>query len=307
MRNICSEKNQSVSGVLFLGAAFFFWGIAPVYWKQLGHVPALEIILHRVVWSFFLLIPVMTGYHRWPEYKQVLHSRKTMAVLTGTTAILAVNWFVFVWAINNNHVLQTSLGYYINPLVNILLGMVFLKERLNRRQCLAVFLAVAGVLILTFHYGRFPWIALALAFSFGCYGLIRKIVPVSAVTGLFLELSLLSLPAGGYMLYLYLHAAGAFLRIGIATDLFCLGASLVTALPLIFFTTGARLVHLKTVGFMQYIAPSCTFLLAVFVYREPLSSTALLTFVLIWSALAIYSFDSVMMIRRLSGKSKRLD
>jgi len=307
MQNFRSEKSQSVSGVLFLGTAFLIWGIAPVYWKQLSHVPALEIILHRVVWSFCLMIPVMTGYRLWPEYKRVVRCRKTMAVLCGTTVILAVNWFIFIWAINHNQVLQTSLGYYINPLVNILLGMVFLKEKLNRRQSLAVFLAAAGVLILTLHYGHFPWIALALAFSFGSYGLIRKIVPVSAIAGLFVEMSLLSLPAGCYMVYLYMHGAGAFLQTGVWTDLLCMGASLVTALPLIFFTTGARLVHLKTVGFMQYIAPSCTFLLAVFVYREPLSPIALLTFILIWSALAIYSFDSVLMIRRPSGGAKRLD
>ena len=288
-----SCKNQSVTGVFSLAAAFLIWGVAPIYWKQLGDIPAFEIILHRIIWSFFLLIPVMTGYRLWPEYRQVLKSGRKMVVLAGTTVVLAFNWFVFVWAINNDQVLQTSLGYYINPLVNVLLGMVFLKEQLNRRQGLAVFLATVGVLILTFYYGRFPWISLTLAFSFGFYGLIRKIVPVSAITGLFIELSLLAVPAGAWLVYLYRTESGAFLRTGMTMDLFCLGASLVTALPLIFFTTGTRLVHLKTVGFMQYIAPSCTFLLAVFVFHEPLSTVFLLTFVLIWTALAIYSYDSV--------------
>ena len=208
------------------------------------------------------------------------------------------NWFLFIWAINSNHILQTSLGYYINPLVNILLGMVFLGERLSWMQWIAVALAALAVGLLTLRYGHFPWVSLALAFSFAFYGLIRKIAPVGALVGLTVETLLLSVPAIGYLVYIDTLGQGSFLRAGISTDLLLIGAALVTALPLVLFTLGARRLHLSTMGFLQYIAPSCTFLLAILVYAEPLVQGQLLTFVLIWTALILYSADSVATYRK---------
>lgn len=210
-----------------------------------------------------------------------------------TTTIVSCNWFLFIWAIHNNNVLQTSLGYFITPLVNVLLGTVFLKERLRLLQITAVSIAACAVFYLTVSYGSFPWVALSLAFTFGFYGLIRKIAPVSALVGLSVETLLLSIPATGYLIYLDAGGFGAFLHNGFKTDLLLMGAALVTALPLLLFTMGARRINLSTIGFLQYIAPSCTFLLAVFVYDEPLSGDQIFTFIMIWVALSIFSADSL--------------
>jgi chloramphenicol-sensitive protein RarD len=212
----------------------------------------------------------------------------------GTTLIVGGNWFLFIWAINSGHILQTSLGYYIAPLVNVLLGVVFLKERLRRPQLAAVVLAAAGVGYLTLSYGQFPWVSLTLAVSFGLYGLIRKVAPVGALAGLTIETMLLSIPATAYLVYLDHTGRGAFLNAGLSTTLLLMGAALVTGLPLLLFTMGARRLRLSTLGFLQYIAPSCTFLLAVFIYREPIVPAQLFTFGMIWTALAIYSYDSVL-------------
>jgi len=284
---------KAAAGVACLSSAFFTWGVAPVYWKQLQAVAPFEIILHRVVWSFLLLLPFMWGLRLWPELAGLFRQFRTLRVLLGSTVLLFVNWFIFVWAVNNGRILDTSLGYYINPLVNVLLGMLFLKERLRPLQGVAVFLAGCGVLLLTILYGRLPWVSLSLAFSFGFYGLLKKVVPVGAVVGLFTEMTILAIPCAFWLVVLHRQGQGAFLSMGGATDCFLAGTSLVTALPLLLFIMGARRVHLKTVGFLQYLAPSCTFLLAVFVFAEPLSTVSLTAFALIWGALGVYSFDSV--------------
>ncbi|MGD9061443.1 MAG: EamA family transporter RarD, partial [Desulfobacterales bacterium] len=187
-------------GVIYAISAFLIWGISPIYWKALRSVPALEIILHRIVWSFFLLVPLIIIMRRWQEFIAVFKNLRTLLILLFTALIVGGNWLLYIWAVNSDHLLQASLGYYINPLVNVVLGMVFLKERLRAPQILAVVMATAGVLYLTLYYGEFPWIALTLAVSFGFYGLIRKVAPVGAVVGLTVETLLLSIPA---LIYLY--------------------------------------------------------------------------------------------------------
>jgi len=214
-------------------------------------------------------------------------------MLLFTALIVGGNWLLYIWAVNHDRLLQASLGYYINPLVNVVLGVVFLKERLRRPQIVAVVLAAAAVIYLTVYYGEFPWIALTLGVTFGLYGLIRKIAPVGSLVGLTVETLLLSIPALGYLFYLDSHGQGSIFRVGLKTDLMLMGCALVTAIPLLFFTLGARRLYLSTVGLLQYIAPSCMFILAVFLFREPFSSTQVVTFILIWTALAIYSTDSV--------------
>jgi chloramphenicol-sensitive protein RarD len=230
---------------------------------------------------------------------QALTTPSTLLVLLVTTLLVGFNWFLFIWAINSGHVLQTSLGYYINPLINVLLGVLFLRERLRKLQLAAVGLAAAGVLYLTLGYGQFPWVSLALALSFGLYALIRKVAPVSPVVGLTVETFLLSVPATAYLFYLDHMGVGAFLRQDAATSLLLMGAALVTGLPLLLFNNGTKRLHLTTIGFLQYIAPSGTFLLAVLVYHEPLPPGKLLTFILIWLALALYSWDSVVRYRKI--------
>ncbi len=292
------SQPEAMTGGLIAVGAFLIWGLTPIYFKVLRYIPASEILMHRMVWSFLFLLPLVLVLGRWTEFVKVVTTRRTLMILIGTTVLVSSNWFVFIWAINSDKILQTSLGYYINPLINVLLGMIFLGEQLRPAQIVAVILAAIGVVYLTVEIGSLPWIALFLAFTFGFYGLVRKIAPVNALVGLTVETLLLSLPAIAYLVYLDSHGAGAFLRIDTKTDVLLMLAALVTALPLLLFTIGARRIHLATLGILQYIAPSCTFLLAVFVYNEPFRLAQVWTFVLIWTALLIYSADSVLYYRR---------
>jgi chloramphenicol-sensitive protein RarD len=291
-------RTESVSGVIYAGSAFFIWSLGPIYWKALDAVPPLEIILHRVVWAFiFLLVLIFLG-RRWDELFRALKDLKILLILSATGVILGLNWWLYVWAINNNFVLQGSLGYYINPLVNVVFGVLFLRERLRPIQVLAVLLAAVGVVYLTISYGSFPWIALALASSFGLYGLIRKVAPVGPLVGLSIETMLLTTPAAAYLIYLGAKGRGFFLHGSVRIDLLLLGTSVLTAVPLTFFTAGARRINLSTLGLLQYIAPTGMFLLAVFYYHEPFSRVQVWTFIMIWAALAIYSTDSIIFFRR---------
>jgi chloramphenicol-sensitive protein RarD len=293
-----TDASESPQGVALATSAFLIWGLSPIYWKALAGVPAFEILMHRMIWSFVFLAPLVLLQGHLKDLIGALTSGRTLLILFLTTLIVGGNWFLYIWAINSDHILQTSLGYYITPLVNVLLGVVFLKERLRRLQLVAVGLAAVGVTYLTLSYGQFPWVALALAFSFGFYGLIRKVASVGPLVGLTVETLLLSIPASAYLLYLDHAGRGAFLHEGTTISLMLMGAALVTGLPLLLFTMGTKLLRLATVGFLQYIAPSCTFLLAVFIYHEPLVPSQLFTFGMIWTALAIYSYDSVQQYRR---------
>jgi chloramphenicol-sensitive protein RarD len=292
------QRSDPVLGVIYAGAAFLIWGLAAVYWKELKSIPSLEIIAHRVAWSFFFLLPLIILQHQWAEFVAVLKNLKMLLILLASAILVAANWLLYVWAVNNDHLLQASLGYYINPLVNVVLGMVFLRERLRPPQIVAVLLATTGVGYLTIQYGAFPWIAICLATSFGFYGLIRKVAPVSPLVGLAVETLLISLPAIGYLFYLDSQGTGSIFRVSLNLDLLLMGCAPVTAVPLLFFTAGAKRLYLSTLGLMQYIGPSGMFLLAVFYYGEPFSSAQVWTFVMIWSALVIYSTDSVTYYRR---------
>jgi chloramphenicol-sensitive protein RarD len=227
-----TSRSESVLGVIYAGAAFVIWGLAAVYWKELGSVPPLEIIAHRVAWSFFFLFSLIILQRQWNQFVAILQNPRMILILLSTAILVGVNWLLYVWAVNNNHLLQASLGYYINPLVNVVLGMVFLKERLRRPQILAVLLATIGVLYLTIQYGQFPWIAICLAMSFGLYGLIRKVAPVSPLVGLTVETLLLSLPAIGYLLYLDFQGTGTIFRVSLKFDLLLIGCAPLTAVPL---------------------------------------------------------------------------
>ena len=298
-RHPATPESTTAAGVLFGAAAYLIWGISPIYWKVLIRVPALEIITHRIVWSFVFLMPLVIVGGQWPSFLDALKNRRTLLILLCSSLFVAANWLIYIWAVTHDRLLQASLGYYINPLVNVLLGMVFLKERLRRAQAIAVIMATAAVAYLTVSYGVFPWISLSLAFSFGLYGLIRKVAPVGSLTGLTIETLVLSVPGWIYLYVLDTGGAGAFLHSGPAIDLLLIGASVVTALPLLFFTIGARRLNLSTMGFLQYIAPTCMFLLGVLVYGEPFRRAQLVTFLIIWTALAVYSADSVITFRKL--------
>jgi chloramphenicol-sensitive protein RarD len=293
------HQSPPAVGGLFAFLAFFIWGMSPLYWKALGAIPAFEIIMHRVLWSFLFLLPVLFLQRQFPNFKRALITPSTRWILMATTLLVGGNWFVYIWAVNHDVILQTSLGYFISPLVSILLGLVFLKERLRSMQQIAVLLAAGAMVYLGIHYGQFPWIAIYLAVTFGLYGLIRKIAPVGALVGLAAETMFLSPVALGYLIYLHAIHQGAFLNVNRVIDLLLMGAALLTALPLLLFTSGARRIHLSTLGFIQYTTPTCTFLLAVFYYGEPFDTATLITFCLIWTALALYSADAFMHRNRI--------
>jgi chloramphenicol-sensitive protein RarD len=292
---------QSVTGLFCAVSAYLTWGFSPIFFKAMASVPAFEILMHRMVWSFLFLLLMVILFKRRRRLTEALTSRHNLKLLSLSTLLVSGNWFLFIWAINSNHILQTSLGYYINPLVNVILGTVFLKERLRKLQMTAVVLAGSGVGYLTLHHGEFPWIALTLAVSFSLYGFIRKTAPVEALEGLTVETLILSIPAALYLLYLDHTGAGSLFQVDVHTDLLLMGTALVTAFPLLLFTIGARRLRFVTMGFLQYIAPSCTFVLAVFVYGEPFGRAQVYTFIMIWLALTLFSIDAVRAWHHSSG------
>jgi len=279
-------------------AAFTAWGLLPIYWKALKSVDPLEILCHRIIWSLVFIALILTINKRWPEAFAPLKSPRNIGILTLSSLIIGSNWLLYIWAVNSNHVLETSLGYYICPLVSILLGFIFFRERLNRLQFIAIGLAALGVTNSIISYGEFPWIALALAISFGLYGLLRKVAAVESLPGLFLETMVLAPVALWYLGSLQAQGTSAFLNQSMDVTMLLIGAGAVTATPLIGFAFGARRLQLSTLGVLQYAAPSIAFLLGVFLYDEPFGPSHLLTFGLIWAGLAVYTADSIRTIRK---------
>jgi len=272
-------------------AAFLMWGLFPLYWKLLASVPALEVVAHRMAWGLVSVAAWVTLRRRWADARAVASRPGTILRLAGSGALVSLNWLLFIWAVIHDHVAEASLGYFVNPLVNVLLGVLFLRERLGRAQRIAVALATVGVAILTLWHGRLPWIALALAVSFGLYGLARKTVGADAVVGLLWETGLVTPVAAAYLVALAGRGAGAFGPSDPGTSaLLALGGA-VTAVPLVLFAVGARALPLSTLGFLQYLSPSLQFLLAVFVFREPFTSAHAAAFAFIWTALAILTWD----------------
>ncbi|GAA3709321.1 EamA family transporter RarD [Oceanisphaera sediminis] len=294
------EKDQATQGAIFALGAYFLWGIAPIYFKQLMHVPAYEILTHRVIWSFLLLLVLISALGYWPRVRAILKEPKHLLMLMLSSVIIGGNWLVYIWAVNNGHILDASLGYYINPLFNIVLAMLFLAERFRPIQWLAVGLAASGVVIQLLVFGSLPWVALVLAISFGCYGLIRKKVPVDPFTGLMME-TLVLLPLATVYLWGFADSATSQMsNNSLNTNLWLISAGIVTTAPLLLFAGAAKRLKLSTLGFFQYLGPSLMFLLAVWLYDEPFTQDKIITFALIWVALVIYTLDGVRQRRRNS-------
>ena len=292
------ESYKQKIGFFYAIAAFGFWGMVPLYFKSVQHVPPLEILGHRIVWSVPLTLLLIGMSHDWKALRQALSSIKVIRTLVLSSMLVATNWFIFIYAINTNRVLQASLGYFINPLVNVLLGVFFLRERLQPLKIMAVLLAAVGTVSLTLSYGKFPWISLALAFSFGFYGLLRKTVRVESVNGLFIETSLIFPLAFCYLFFRGIKGDGAFGVIDWQTTVLLLLAGAVTTFPLVWFTCATRRLQYATIGILQYLAPTLQFLLAVFYYKEPFSVTYIITFCFIWAGLGIFMADSIVQLRR---------
>ncbi len=276
------------AGLIYGSLAFIIWGLAPIYFKALEKVSALEILAHRVAWSVPVIIIIMLIIKR-PFPKNIFQDKKTLGVLFLTAFLISGNWLIFTWAVTNEKVLDTSLGYFINPLISVALGVLILKERLDIWSKIALALAISGVLYRVYALGSLPWISLWLALSFGFYGLLRKQVDIGALQGLLVE-TLIVLPlTAGYIIYLAITEQGAFLHTSASIDWLLLAGGIITTIPLALFSAGARLLPLNTVGFLQYIAPSLTFILAVFFFGEEFNRDLLITFALIWAGLGVYT------------------
>ena len=273
--------------------AYLWWGLIPIYFKLLTEVNAMEILAHRVAWCVPTVLVIMWLLRRPVAIKEIWQNKKLRWALVASTLLVSNNWFIFTWAVVNDQVLATSLGYFINPLFSVVLGVFFLGERMSRLQWIAVAIATLGVLNQVVYLGTLPWISLALAFTFGLYGLIRKQTPVDALNGLLVETMIAMPVALGFIGFLFWAGQGAFMQQSAATDWTLIAGGLVTAVPLILFAYGARLIPLYAIGFLQFIAPTMTFILAVVVYKEPFGWQQAITFGLIWLALVLYLIDSV--------------
>jgi chloramphenicol-sensitive protein RarD len=297
------------AGLAFGLGASLAWGFVPAYFKLLKHVPPLQVLSHRVVWSVLFLGFLLAGQRRGREVLACARQGRTLLLLSASTVMIAANWYVFIWAVEAGRVMEASLGYFINPLVNVLLGMLFLKERLRRGQAAGLCLAAVGVVVLAVWVGAPPWASLALALSFGFYGLLRKVAHIGPLVGLSVETALLlplalaalALGWGSHGHDVLGHATAT--AWGARTCVLLVLAGVVTAVPLLWFAAAAQRLRLATLGFLQYLAPTCQFLLAVFAYGEPFTRVHAVSFGLIWAALAVYSLDSLRAYRRDLGKA----
>jgi len=288
------STGDSPRGFAFALAAYLLWGFLPFFMKAVAHIPASEVVAHRIVWSVPLAGIVLIVLGRTGDIKLALRTPRMLTMAMVTAVLITINWGIYVWAIGAGRALETALGYYINPLFSIFLGAVLLKEKLNPAQMVAIGLAAVAVVVLAFDAGGLPWVSLALAVSWGFYAFFRKTLPVGPNQGFFLEVLLLSVPAIGYILYLEASGQGHFGDTGTADVLWLLGCGVVTAIPLMIYANGAKLLRLSTIGIMQYIAPTMIFVIAVFVFHEPFGTSKLIAFLLIWAALAVYSTSMIM-------------
>ena len=284
-----NAPDERARGVAYAVSTYLAWGLLPLYFKALRPVPAVEVLAHRVVWSLLLLAPVLGAR---AGARGLTAPFRRLPLLAATTTLIATNWLVYIWAVQSGRVLEASLGYFVNPLVNVLLGVAFLGEALSGRQRAAVALAGAGVLVLVVRAGTIPWIAMVLAGSFGLYGLLRKRAAIDPVGGLLAETALLAPPALAFLAYRAAVGAGAF-GTGAGTSLLLVAAGPITALPLVSFGLAVHRLRLSTMGLVQYLAPTGQFLLAVLLYREPFGPAHAVAFALIWASLALYSWDAI--------------
>ena len=284
-------------GIFLALGAYIFWGLHPIYWKQLSHVSPYEIVSHRIIWSLLFFIIVISCRKQWPALKDKLSQSNNKALLFFPALLIGSNWFVYIWAVTSDFIIETSLGYFISPLLSVLLGVFILKERLRIFQWLAIAVATVGVLIMTFFYGHFPWIALYLAGTWALYGLMRKKSPLNPVQGLTLETMFLMLLAICYLFYLGTNNENSFLA-DTNTSLLLVGTGIISGFPLINFIAGARMINLSLIGVLQYIYPTLIFLSGYVIYNEPFTEEKIIGFSIIWVALIIYSIEGFIYINR---------
>ncbi|ESW65112.1 MULTISPECIES: EamA family transporter RarD [unclassified Mesorhizobium] len=283
--------SKARSGFLLALGAYLLWGLLPFYMKAVAHLPLIEVIAHRIVWSVPIAAAVLVWAGRTADFKAAIRSPRSIAMAALTATLISVNWAIYVWAISVDRTVETALGYYINPLVSIVVGALLLGEKLDRLQIVAVLLAAVAVAVLTVDAGKLPWVSLALAFSFAAYGFFRKTLPIGPSQGFLLEVLLLSVPALAYIVFLVVNGQDHFISSNGTDMALLIGCGPVTSVPLLLFAFGAKLLRLSTIGIMQYIAPTMVFLIAVLIFDEPFGTTQAIAFALIWAALAMYSWS----------------
>jgi len=295
------DKKKEVEGILYGILSYVIWGIVPIYWKFIDHVSSTEILAHRVLWSFVFMIILLLILKQFTAFKGYIKdirvNKKKGLALFIASLLVSANWGLFIWAVNSGRILDTSLGYYINPIISVLLGVIVLKEKLSKVQVWAVALAFIGVGILTIYSGSFPWTSFLLAITFALYGLAKKLIHADAAIGLTLETMMITPFAVGYLLFLTIQDTTMFFSWH--NSLFLIGGGVVTALPLLFFAMGANYIPLSFLGFLQYIAPTLTLLIGVFIYHEAFTKVHAAAFLFIWSALILFSFSQLKVKRRL--------
>lgn len=292
-----STQHGQASGYLYTFQAFLTWGLLPIYWKFLSHIPALEILSHRIFWSLIFSLLFLT-WKKQLRLAPIFSNRKALGTLVVTGLLVGSNWGIYIYAVNINHIVEASLGYYITPLINVALGIIFLKERLNKFQLAALLLAATAVVYLTVDYGRFPWISIYLAASFGVYGLLKKMSGVNAMPALTIETMVLTPFALSYIIWGLVSGEGHLFTESLQTDVLLIMAGIVTTMPLYWFAIGAKRISLTSVGFMQYVAPTIMLLLGIFMYEEGFPMEKQVAFAAIWIALALYSYSIILNYKR---------
>jgi chloramphenicol-sensitive protein RarD len=292
-------------GIMYGIGAYLAWGVFPIYWKLLHGISAIQLISHRIIWSFVLLALILLATRQWKSFRTAAFSRRVVLIYLASAILLSINWLTYVWAVNAGYVVESSLGYFINPLFSVLLGVLFLREKLRPWQWAAIGLAAIGVIYVAISYGQFPWIALTLTFSFGIYGLIKKTAMLGSLYGLTLETGLLFIPAVVFLVAMEGLGRGAFLHSSPTADLLMVGAGLVTTVPLLLFASAAQRIPLSTVGVLQYITPTMQFLLGILVFHEAFNRSHLIGFCIVWLALIILWVEGFGEGRRRKNESSR--
>jgi chloramphenicol-sensitive protein RarD len=281
-------------GTCYAIGAYALWGLLPIYWKWLLHVPATQVLCHRILWSFITLVVIILISRQWRAFREAIADLRMLRAYAIAAVLISINWLTYIWAVNAGFIVETSLGYFINPLLSVLLGVVFFRERLRPLQWAAIALACAGVVYLTYAYGSLPWIALTLAVTFCAYGLVKKTAPLGSLHGLTLETLVLLVPAIMFLVYSDMAGNGALFNSGAISDVLLMGAGIITAVPLLLFSSAARRIPLSLIGILQYISPTLQFLLGVMVYKEPFAATKFIGFGIVWAALIIYGVEGLM-------------
>ena len=298
------NHSEEFQGTLYAIFAFTFWGLAPIYFKAVSHVSPTEVLVHRIIWSVVLLFILIFIAKQTKTFILTIQNKEKLKILFLSALLVSTNWLIFIWAVGNSKITEASLGYYINPLVNVFLGMIFFGERLNKIQIISIFLAFLAILYELIALGKIPYISLALAFSFGFYGLARKKANIPSITGLFIETLLITPLAIAYLVYLFYIGENSFTFSINFTSLLLILAGLITVIPLLWFNSAATRISMFKLGFLQYIGPSISFLLAIFIYKEPFNEEKLYTFILIWIALVLFTFSDLKKFQTVKKSSK---